>query len=247
MKIWLIVFFCALPLMGAQAEGTGIPLKQITANANDLASVRRGAQIFANDCFSCHSVRYMRYSQLAKGLGLSDAQVLKNLALPGAKIGDPMIVAMPSKEAKHWFGIAPPDLTLVARLRGPSWLYAYLTGFYLDAKLPHGVNNAVFPNVAMPDILWQQQGYQVPVYKMVKDEEGKPIRTLVSFKQVTKGTLTPAQNDKMVHDLINYLTYVSAPYAKKSHEVGLWYILGLILFTIVAYALKRVYWKDIPH
>lgn len=245
MKIWIIVFLCALPLMAVQAEDTGVPLKQITVNTQDLASVQRGARAFSNYCLSCHSTRYIRYNQLAKAIGLSNEQVLKNLALPGAKIGDQMIVAMPPKEAKHWFGIAPPDLTLEARLRGANWLYAYLTSFYLDPKRPTGVNNAVFPNVAMPDILWQQQGFQVPVYKTVKDAEGQKQTVISGFKQVTKGSMTPQEYDKMVRDLVNYLSVISAPYTKESHTIGFWYILGLFLFTLSAYALKRAYWKKV--
>ncbi len=245
MKIWIMVFLCALSLTGARAAETGAPLKQIKVNTSDLASLQRGARLFTNYCFSCHSARYMRYSQLAKGIGVSDAQVLKYLALPDARIGDQMTVAMPVKEARRWFGVAPPDLTLEARRRGPDWLYAYLTGFYLDAHRPTGVNNTVFPNVAMPDVLWQQQGLQTPVYKTVKDAQGQTRTVITGLTQATPGTMTPVQYDRSVRDLVNYLSFLSAPYARESHTIGLWFILGLLVFTISAYLLKRAYWKNV--
>lgn len=245
MKSWIMVLLCALPLMGAQAAETGAPLKQIKVDTADLASLQRGARLFTNYCLSCHSVHYMRYSQLARGIGVSDAQVLKYLALPDARIGDPMTGAMPAKAARHWFGVAPPDLTLEARRRGPDWLYAYLTGFYLDARRPTGVNNTVFPNVAMPDVLWQQQGLQTPVYKTVKDAQGQTRTVIAGLTQASRGSMTPAQYDRSVRDLINYLTFLSAPYARESHTIGLWFILGLLVFTISAYLLKRAYWKNV--
>jgi len=235
-----------LPALGSAAEGD-VKLRHMSVDLSNKASLQRGARAFANYCLSCHAASHVRYKQVLPGLGLTAKEMRQNLMLPGRKIGDKMTVAMTHKEGKQWFGVAPPDLSNIERVRGADWLYTYLTSFYLDSSRPTGVNNAIFPKVAMPDILWEMQGLQKPVYKTVKDADGISRKVIAGFKQVRKGKLSPAKSDRMVRDLVNFLAYMSAPYQKKSHLVGLWIILGLILFTISSYFLKREYWKDVDH
>jgi len=219
----------------------------MTVDLSDKASLQRGARVFANYCLSCHAASHVRYKQVLPGLGLTAKEMRDNLLLPGRKVGDKMTVAMTHKEGKAWFGNAPPDLSNIERVRGADWLYTYLTSFYVDSSRPTGVNNAVFPKVAMPDVLWEMQGLQKAVYKQKEEPDGKTHKVMSGFKPVTKGRLTPGQSDRMVRDLVNFLAYMSAPYQQKSHVIGLWIILGLILFTISAYFLKKEYWKDVEH
>lgn len=241
----LLSLLILLP-MPSWAESS-MKLHHMNVDLSNQKSLLRGARMFTNYCLSCHAARQVRYKQLLPGLGITGKQLKKNLMLPGHKLGDKMTVAMTTKEGKRWFGTAPPDLSDIERIRGADWLYTYLTTFYLDSSRPTGVNNRVFPKVAMPDVLWQLQGQQKPVYKTVKDSGGKTKRVISKLKPVTKGTLTPKQFDSRVKDLVNFLAYLSAPYQQKSHRVGFWIIVLLVLFTISAYLLKREYWKDVEH
>lgn len=230
---------CALTGVVQAAESTS-PLQVVQVDLGDTASLQRGARDFTNYCLSCHSIAHVRYDQLAAGLDLTPKEIRDNLMLPGAKLGDQMRVAMPAQDAKRWFGTAPPDLTDIERVRGADWLYTYLKSFYLDKSRPMGVNNRVFPNVAMPDVLWQQQGWQV-----AEHQAGASGGEITGLKLVHQGTMSPDQFDRMARDIVNYLAYVSAPYTLESHHVGRWMLLLLALFTVAAWFLKREFWRDV--
>lgn len=250
MKFYLRILIC-LPLLFpliCQAD-SAMPMRHMTVDTSNQQSLVRGAHEFANYCFSCHEARQVRYKQIMSGLGLTKKQMKDklNLPLPGRKIGGKMTVSMTSKEGKKWFGISPPDLSDIERIRGANWLYTYLTSFYVDPSRKSGVNNVVFPKVAMPDVIWHQQGLQKPVYKTIKNANGKSEKVISGLKLVQKGTMTPKQYDRTVRDLVNFLAYMSAPYKHKSHITGYWVIALLLLFTISAYLLKREYWKDVDH
>ncbi|HKH19609.1 MAG TPA: cytochrome c1 [Gammaproteobacteria bacterium] len=206
-------------------------------------SLQRGAKYFVNYCSGCHSAQYVRYSRLAEDLGLTASQVEKNLIFTGQKIGDTMISAMPSKKAGKWFGKAPPDLSLVGRSRGADWLYSYLKTFYLDNTRPIGVNNLVYPDVAMPHVLGQLQGWQKPVYKKVgRDSEELVVDHL---ELVKPGILKPEEYDSMVSDLVNFLVYIGEPAQLIRARVGTWVMLFLIILLALTYLLKKEYWKDV--
>ena len=146
---------------------------------------------------------------------------------------------------KPYFGAAPPDLTLVARVRGNDWLYTYLRTFYLDSSRPFGVNNQVFGNVGMPNVLWELQGWQKPVYKTVTDDDGHEHQVLEGLELVEAGAQTPAEFDRTVRDLVNFLAYMGEPIKQERQALGIKVMLFLLVFFIVAYLLKKEYWKDI--
>ncbi len=218
---------------GMQAAGTHI---------DNIASLQRGARLYFNYCSGCHSLEYMRYSRIAEDLKLSDDEVLKNFAFTGAKIGDPAISNMPEAEAATWFGKVPPDLSLEARAKGPDWIYNYLKSFYIDPTRPSGWNNTVFPNVAMPNVLWELQGVQHADYAPAKPGEDAQVEKL---ELATPGTLSPAQYDDAVRDLTTFLQYVGEPAALKRESMGIWVVLYLAFFTLLAYLLKHEFWKDV--
>jgi ubiquinol-cytochrome c reductase cytochrome c1 subunit len=234
----VVVALVASP--AALAEEGGYPSANI--NVHDQASLQRGARLFMNYCVGCHSLKYMRYSQLAEGLGLSEKQVMDNLDFTGAKFGEPIISAMPEADAEKWFNKAPPDLSLEVSAKGADWVSAYLKSFYLDPATPSGWNNTVFPNVAMPFPLWQLQGEQVAV--MNPPEDGQPP-TVKDLKLASKGSMTPAQYDGAVRDLTAFLAYVSTPDELPRSHIGAWVVLYLVLFTLFALVLKKEYWKDV--
>jgi len=219
--------------------------------ATELASLQNGAKLFANYCLSCHAASYMRYNRM-NDIGLSDEQIRRNLVFSSAaKVGDLMKVAMDPKDAKDWFGAVPPDLTLVARSRsgeggsGPDYLYTYLRSFYRDPTRPTGWNNTVYPNVAMPHVLWQLQGIQQPVYEDVKMEDGKVEHVIKRLELATPGTLSAEEYNSNIADLVAYLQWMSEPAQRQRVRLGVWVLIFLTGFWVVAWRLNASYWKDV--
>jgi len=239
----------------AAGSAPTIDLGELKMDSNDQASLQRGARTFMNYCSGCHSLEYMRYERMATDIGitLDDGAVAtdmlkKNLMFTSDKVGDQIHIAMRPKDSALWFGITPPDLTLETRARGNEWLYHYLKGFYVDPNKPWGVNNAVFPDVAMPHVLWELQGIQTPIYEthtVTVDNDTQQIKTLVGLQVTQQGTLTEAEYDQVVTDLVNFLAYVGEPNKSERERLGIWVILGLIIIGVFAYLLKREYWKDV--
>ncbi|RMG28650.1 MAG: cytochrome c1 [Gammaproteobacteria bacterium] len=244
MKRHLIaILFAVFPVLALASEGG--PLFKANIDVSDKQSLQRGARLFVNYCLSCHSARFQRYNRMARDLGLSDSQVIQNLMFAADKIYEHMTVAMPREEAKEWFGAPPPDLTLIARRRGPDWLYTYLLTFYEDDKRPFGVNNWRFPNVSMPHVLWELQGIQKPVYKTEKDAEGHEHMVIERLQLVKKGKLTPEQYQSAVRDLVAFLAYMGEPVQLERQRIGFWVLLYLVVFAVLSYLLKKEYWKDV--
>jgi ubiquinol-cytochrome c reductase cytochrome c1 subunit len=227
--------------LAARASEEGYPLDRAPIDPKDLLSLQSGARTFVNYCLNCHGAQFMRYNRLTD-LGLTEAQIRDNLIFTDAKVGDTMKVALTAKDGKAMFGVAPPDLSVVARARGADWLYTYLRTFYRDPKTPTGWNNAVFPTVAMPDPLWSLQGERS--LEMVADEEhhGEPQ---YKWTQLSPGSQNTVQYDTTVRDLVNFLVYVGEPAAVSRKRIGIAVLFALGVLFIFTYALKREYWKDV--
>ena len=274
----------ALAPAGAGAAEAGYPLDQFpTAKLVDQGALQNGARLFVNYCLGCHSANLMRYNRLTD-IGLTEAQIRDNLMFTAEKVGDPMRIAMAGRDAKEWFGALPPDLSLTARSRssragsGSDWLYTYLRTYYRDATRATGWNNAVFPSVGMPHVLWELQGARGAVIEEIKavrdektgattgftktvvtfDHQGNRSQTVeklanpylhegsvVRLGPAVGGTLTQAQYDGAIADLVAYMTYMADPTAKTRVQLGVWVLLFLTLFTTLAWWLNREYWKDI--
>jgi ubiquinol-cytochrome c reductase cytochrome c1 subunit len=197
------------------AAAGGYPLDRAPIEPRDLVSLQAGARTFVNYCLNCHGAQYMRYNRLTD-LGLTEAQITDNLMFAADKVGDTMTVAMRAKDGKAWWGVPPPDLSVIARSRGADWLYTYLRTFYCDDKTPSGWNNRVFAGAAMPHVLWQVQQEQSTV-----------------------------QYDRTVRDLVNFLVYVGEPAAQSRKSIGILVLLVLGVLFVFAYAMKKAFWKDI--
>jgi len=172
---------------------------------------------------------------------LNEQQIKDNLIFPDAKIGDTMQVAMRVEDGKSWFGVAPPDLSVVARSRGADWLYTYLRSFYRDDSRAMGWNNVTFPNVAMPHVLWKLQGIQ----RLHADEAGGHGAAHGALVLETPGTMSAQDYDGMVRDLVNYLVYMGEPAGVKRVQIGIIVLLFLGLMAVPAWLLKREFWKDV--
>jgi len=231
----LLALFAASPDVFASS---GESLMHANVNVRDVAASQRGAKLFVNYCLSCHAASYMRYNRLAEDLGLGEELVMKNLVFADAKIGDTMEVAMRPEDAVSWLGKAPPNLSLIARSRGADWLYTYFLTFYQDET--GGWNNLALPNASMPHVLWQLQGIQRPVYTT---HDGHQFIEHLELAQ--PGRQTPAEYEETVRDLVTFLEYLGEPAEVKRKNVGIWVMLFLALFALVAYALKAEYWRDV--
>jgi len=246
MNKFILVFVLSLLPVTSFASGSDSPLDKAKNDITDQASLQRGAKYFVNYCLSCHSASYMRYSRMAKDLGMSEDQVMANLMFAADKVGETMNVAMRKQDARNWFGTSAPDLSVVARSRGTDWLYTYLRSFYIDESRPFGVNNTVFKDVAMPDVLWALQGLQKPVYVKEKshnsDEEHEVFK---GFEIVQQGSMTKKEYDNTVRDLVNFIDYMGEPAQLQRKKVGPYVIIFLIIFLIVSYRMKKAFWKDI--
>ncbi len=246
MKKILIAFaLLALPGLTLASGGEGFPLEKAPIDLHNKASLQKGAKLFVNYCMGCHSLEHQRYNRMGRDIGLTDEQVKNNLIFTGAKIGETMKIAMPKADAKRWFGVAPPDLSVISRSRGVDYLYTYLLTFYQDSTRPYGVNNAAFPNSGMPHVLWELQGMQKPVYETHKDHDGNETKILKEFELVQPGSMSPPQYKEAVTDLVNFLAYVGEPIQLERQRVGIWVILFLGLAFVVFYLLKKEYWKDV--
>lgn len=232
MKSLVIACFFALFSLQAMAASGEVHLDHVEIDITDQASLQRGAKTFVNYCLSCHEASFMRYNRMARDLGLSDDQVKENLMFASDKIGETMTVAMRPEDAEKWFGVTPPDLSVIARARGTDWLYTYLRTFYLDESRPMGTNNVAFKDVGMPHVLWEQQGY------LAKNDNGELV-------QATEGQMSQHQYNVMVHDLVNFLAYISEPSKLERMALAKWVLLYLFIFFLVAYPLKKAFWKDV--
>lgn len=224
---------------GANAS-EAVHLQTADIDLSDNASLLRGAHHFVSYCLGCHSAKQIRYLRIALDLKVDEKKMLKDIAPEGASIYDQMHTAMNAHDAEKWFGIQPPDLSLVARSRGADWLYSYLKGFYTDKSKPLGVNNTVFQDTAMPNVLWQLQGEQRPILKTV---DGQQIIDKLVIEE--KGTLSEKDFDLFVNDLVNFLVYVGEPVQLERLSMGKYVLFFIIMFLILAYLLKKEYWKDI--
>ena len=235
--------FGSLALGVACASGGDFPLDNAPNRLNSNASLQNGAKIFVNYCLGCHSAVSLRYNRL-RDIGLSDQQIKDNLLLGDQKVGDLMTIAMNPKDAKAWFGKVPPDLSVEARARGTDWLYTYFRTYYKDPERPTGWNNLAYPNVGMPHVLWELQGVRRPIFEE-RDEHGHKVQVFKGWEQVTPGTLTPQQYDQAMADLVGYLQWMGEPAQLERKRIGVWVLMFLAIFTVLAWGLNKAYWKDI--
>jgi ubiquinol-cytochrome c reductase cytochrome c1 subunit len=221
------------------AASQSMPLKSVLIDLNNKSSLQRGAQIYVNNCLGCHTLKYQRYVKFVDHLELPAETIENNLIFTtnkdgdATKIGSLILNSVNPDHATEAFGVMPPDLTLIARSRGADWLYTFLTSFYKDETRPLGVNNSLYSNVGMPHVLVWMEGLK----KKSSETSG--------YEYINKGTMTPAEYDKAMTDLVNFLVYVAEPAQLDRYRIGFWVILFLGVFSFIAFLLKSEYWKDV--
>ncbi len=248
-KLIIALLLSAIAISSAYAEEE-VKLDSVKINLDDKASLQRGAKDFAQYCFSCHSAHFMRYNRIAKDTGMTEAEVRKDFIFTRNKKGVPtkigalMKVSMTEDYAKKAFNTAVPDLTVEARARGADWLYTYLRSFYIDPSRPTGMNNTVFPSVGMPNVVWELQGLQKAVYKTV-ERDGIKFKVIDHLELVSPGSMNKKEYDAFATDLVNFMVYMGEPAQLQRKALGWKVLLFLAGFFVVAYMLKKEYWKDV--
>ena len=249
MRKLLIAFFLFVPSLVMAAGGAH--LDHAPVNLKDTESLKRGAKSFVNYCLSCHSAEYMRYNRIGRDLGMSEVEVAQELISTRdakgekTKVGELMKVAMTEDYAKESFGTKIPGLSVIARAKGADYLYTYLRTFYLDETRPTGMNNIAFPDVGMPHVLWNLQGLQKANFETETDAEGNEKQVFVGMEIVKPGQLSKEEYDAFVVDLVNFMVYMGEPVQLERQSLGVKVLIFLFILAILAYLLKKEYWKDI--
>jgi ubiquinol-cytochrome c reductase cytochrome c1 subunit len=254
MKKLILSLLASLALVsGVRASEGGIVWDKFPLDKmNDVAALQHGAKLFVNYCVNCHSASYLRYNRL-QDIGLTEDQIKQNLMFTTEKVGDTMKAAIDPKQAKAWFGATPPDLTVVARSRaagqgsGADYLYTYLRTYYRDDTKVTGWNNLTFPSVGMPHALWELQGQRAARYAEEADphDHGKTVHVFKGFEQVTPGQLSGVEYDNAVADLVAFMQWMGEPQQQQRTRLGVWVLIFLGFFTVVAWRLNASFWKDI--
>ncbi len=242
MKILIkIAVLSVLPVLAVASGGGDEGLDPVEINLADQASLQRGAKTFVNYCLSCHSAAYMRYERMGSDLGINEQLLRENLMLATEKPGDTMTVTMSEDGAKKWFGVVPPDLSLTARSKGPNWIYTYLRSFYWDKSSPTGWNNVLFPNVAMPHVLYRLQGYREAEFEGATGG----LRHFAGYVEKTPGQMSNEEYDAAMRDLTNFMVYLAEPAKLVRYKIGIWVMIFMGVLVFLTYATKKEYWRDV--
>jgi len=233
----------------AIAAGGGTELEAADIDPGNISSLQRGARNFMNYCSGCHSAQYVRFNTIGKYLELSDEQLVDNLMFNAEKTFETIRASMPAEDAARWYGKAPPDMSLMARAKGADYIFNFLKGFYLQEESPTGVDNIVLAGTSMPHVLWELQGYQKANFTEHTEtlEDGSTLTTheFDHFEQATTGSLNTDEYDDFVRDTVNFLAYIAEPIRAERRKLGVWVLMYLIVFLVIAAMLKKQIWKDV--
>ncbi len=244
----LFLFLVASP--GFASGGGGVHLDHVDVDIYDKPSLQAGAALFTNYCMGCHSLKYSRYERIADDIGIPHDLYMENLVFGNAKIGELMEISMQPKMAAGWFGAPPPDLSLVARLRGADWLYTYLRTFYKDESRPWRVNNVVFKDVGMPHVLMELQGLCAEMPETggtvgIDPMSGQEVGRSGCQSYAVKGSMSPEEYDVAMRDLVNFLVYVGEPSKLEANTIAPYVLMFIVVLFVFTYLLNREYWKDV--
>ncbi len=239
-------FATLLLLLAVATAGaaTDVELQKADIDPTNVNSLQRGARNFMNYCAGCHSAKYVRYKTIGNYLGLSEEQLIENLMFNADKTFETVKVSMRPSDAERWFGKAPPDLSLMARSKGADYIYSFLNSFYADPESPTGVDNIVLPGTSMPHVLWELQGYQAAEFSE-QTADGVTTRHFEGFEALEPGSMDAADYNEFVRDTTNFLAYIAEPIRGDRRKIGVWVLIYLIVFLIIARMLKKQIWKDV--
>lgn len=242
LAVAVVSMFVAAP---AVAAGGGVDLEPSDIDLDNINSLQRGARNFINYCSGCHSAKYVRFKTIGKDLELSEEQLVDNLMFNAEKTFETINVSMRANDAERWFGKTPPDMSLLARAKGADYIYNFLKGFYVDPDSPTGVDNIILAGTSMPHVLWELQGFQKAMFSDHDDGEGNMVAQFEGFEPMTAGYMDEEAFDDFVRDTTNFLAYIAEPIRSDRRKLGVWVLMFLIFFWIIASMLKKQIWKDV--
>ena len=233
-------------LFSAPAFGAGgVELEKAELDPTNINSLQRGARNFMNYCSGCHSAKYVRFKTIGRYLELSEDQLVDNLMFNADKTFEAITTSMSEEDAARWFGTPPPDMSLMARARGSDYIYSFLKSFYVDPDSPTGVNNRVLSGTSMPHVLWELQGFQSANFTFEEHDDGSRSVHFEGFDLLTPGSMDAEDYDEFVRDTTNFLAYIAEPIRSERRKLGVWVLMFLIFFWIIASMLKKQIWKDV--
>ncbi len=236
---------CLISTQGMASSGGATHMEKADIDLDNVPSLQRGARNFMNYCSGCHSAQYVRYKTIGKYLGLSEEQLIDNLMFNADKTFETIQTSMPSADAKRWYGVAPPDLSLMARAKGADYIFNFLKGFYVADDSPTGVDNLVLAGTSMPHVLWELQGYQTAHFSEHSNEDGSMTTSFEGFEALSAGAMDAEDYDDFVRDTVNFLAYIAEPVRSDRRKLGVWVLMFLVFFFILAAMLKKEIWKDV--
>jgi len=210
-KFIVLLMLCCTP-SALWAEEAKLETVQVETS---VAAIERGAETLMINCHSCHSLKYIKYRDLA------------NFGMDKKKIEDwrgdqpldaPLSSQMSEDAAVQSFGVVPPDLSLMTKARegGASYVYSYLLGYY---STPDGVTgNHIYPATKMPDILGSS-GVTEPAAR--------------------------EELQKKAHDIVSFLAWAADPHEQERHRLGYYVIGYLFILTLLLYFVKNQVWSKL--
>jgi len=208
-RLIALLILCGAMLPACAAEER---LEKFQADSSVVA-VERGVDSFMNVCHACHSLKYVHYRDLVSfGIDISRITAWRgSTPLDGA-----MLSAITDEAALQSFGKIPPDLSMIVRARegGSSYVYSYLTGYFLDGD--GNVSNHFFPLTKMPDALG------------------------ISY---VNDPVARSELHEKAHDIVSFLSWASDPHEGERESLG-YYVIGyLIVLTVLLFNVKTQVWS----
>ena len=243
--IQILVLALTISIGSAAFAAGGGNYESADIDPGNINSLQRGARNYMNFCSGCHSAKYVRFNTIGKYLELSDEQLVDNLMFNAEKTFETINAAMPADDAARWFGTAPPDLSLMARSKGADYIFTFLKSFYVDPDSPTGVDNTALPGTSMPHVLWEMQGFQKANFSVEEHEDGSQTVHFEGFEPVSPGSMDAEDYEEFVRDTTNFLAYIAEPIRSERRKLGVWVLMFLIFFWIIASMLKKQIWKDV--
>lgn len=244
LKVVALILLLWLPLLSV-ATTKSVALEHVDASLSDVVSLQKGAELFSYYCVACHSAQYLRYEQLQKDVQIADSVLQQQVTLGRTERNHGIKANLSKEDAKKGFGLIPPDLSYIAKTKDPNWLYTYLRSFYRDPKSQTGWNNLVSPNTMMMNTLSGLQGVQVPLYDIVVTNNGEKKQVFTKFNLIHAGEMSPQEFNQAIRDLTRFLVYMGEPSKLVRYNYGLWVMAFLLIFAVLAYLLKKEFWRDV--
>jgi len=210
--ITLCICFLLSVSSGTFAGVSDHPLSDVNVT-QDKAALKRGAMIYYNSCRMCHSMKYIRYQNLAE-IGFSDSEIN---GLRGDRLKTETLTSTSSDEnLTHLYGLIPPDLSVMAKARkkGARYIYTLMTSYYEESKNVY--ENKLYPGIKMPDV------FSYSVALSAEEKEDIENRAL---------------------DVTEFLVWSSDPKAHERKSLGKYVIAYFILLSVMLYFVMKRVWR----